>query len=351
MKKQFVLMALIVSVMMSGNLWAGSQPANAGPPFASKPANVVTVATSGGDYTTIMAALNSIADASATKPYVIKVMPGIYNESIQMKEYVDLVGSGRENTKITSSALHTVSGANNSTIENVWVDNFDYPNGGSFPDNLPAAILNDNNDNTAMKINNVKITASNNYAVGYGRAAGIKFSGGVNGVVSNSDISVSGDRDAIGIYINYVYPRLSDVTVSNCTIYVKATSESLNNSWNAGILNGYKATVRDSVITAEGARYNNVIFIYGKTTIVSSELKAIAGSNTAENELMAYRSGDGSVVTGSKLILEGNGSSKNCAVTSNIKVGASLIQGPTCNSSNVKIVNSWDENFNPIPNQ
>lgn len=341
MQKKLFLMVLTGLLMMgiSGTTWAKNK--------TEKPANVITVAQSGGDFTSISAALASINNASATNRYVIKVMPGIYNESIQMKEYVDLVGSGRENTKITSSALHTVSGANNSTIENVWVDNFDYPNPGilPFPYSLPAAIL---NDNTAMEINNVKITASNSDEVGY-EAAGIKFFGAVNGVVSNSDISVSGDDTAIGIFINYVYSPGPDVTVSNCTIYVKATSENPN-SWNTGISNGYKATVRDSVITAEGARYNNV-FYNGEATVSNSVLKAIAGSNTGENEVMYNSSSGTNVVTGSKLILSGNGSSKNCAVSRNSKIGSSLIQGPICGSSNIKIVNSWDENFNSIPNQ
>jgi pectin methylesterase-like acyl-CoA thioesterase len=81
------------------------------------------------------AALNSITNASATNPYVVKVMPGIYDlvtASLQMKEYVDLEGSGPENTIITSSnnnvdggtcAVGTVLMANNSAIRNIKVVN------------------------------------------------------------------------------------------------------------------------------------------------------------------------------------------------------------------------------------
>lgn len=59
-------------------------------------ANVVVVAKSGGDYTTISAALAAITTASASNPYVIRVAPGVYLEpgGIDLKPYVDIEGSG-----------------------------------------------------------------------------------------------------------------------------------------------------------------------------------------------------------------------------------------------------------------
>ena len=55
--------------------------------FQQHAANVIVVAKSGGDYTTITAALNNITDANATKHYLVRVMPGIYTERVAMKEY------------------------------------------------------------------------------------------------------------------------------------------------------------------------------------------------------------------------------------------------------------------------
>ncbi len=84
-----------------------------GPP-APAPAQIVTVATSGGNFTSIKAALASITDNSAAKPYLVKIAPGTYTEpgGIDMKTYVDIEGSGQDTTTITC----TCGSATNPTI-------------------------------------------------------------------------------------------------------------------------------------------------------------------------------------------------------------------------------------------
>jgi hypothetical protein len=58
----------------------------------------------GGSYQTIQAAIDSITDASASKPYVVRVPPGIYDEAITLQDYVSLVGAGRRATIIQPSS-------------------------------------------------------------------------------------------------------------------------------------------------------------------------------------------------------------------------------------------------------
>ena len=65
--------------------------------------NVIIVAKSGGDYTSVQAAIDSIADAATDNSYLVWVAPGEYSETVTMKPYVHLQGAGQEATIITST--------------------------------------------------------------------------------------------------------------------------------------------------------------------------------------------------------------------------------------------------------
>ena len=85
-------------------------------------AQTVTVAESGGDYTTVTAALTAIVDASETKRYLVEVAGGEFVENITMKSYVDVAGKGSIwSTKITASVTSNpvVTGHGGCSISNV----------------------------------------------------------------------------------------------------------------------------------------------------------------------------------------------------------------------------------------
>lgn len=65
--------------------------------------NVVVVAKSGGDYTSVQAAIDSISDAAVDNPYLVWVAPGVYSETVTMKPHVHVQGAGQEMTIITST--------------------------------------------------------------------------------------------------------------------------------------------------------------------------------------------------------------------------------------------------------
>src|SRR5205085_5958358 len=63
--------------------------------------NVVVVAQSGGDFSSVQAALTSITGNSASNRYLVKIAPGAYTETVTMKPFVDIEGSGEGVTKIS----------------------------------------------------------------------------------------------------------------------------------------------------------------------------------------------------------------------------------------------------------
>ena len=103
--------------------------------FAAAYKSTVVVSPVGTDTengTALLAALSGITDASAANPYLLSIEPGTYDlgtATLQMKEHVDIQGSGKLNTTITSgvsdcnSINGTVNGANNVELRFLTVSN------------------------------------------------------------------------------------------------------------------------------------------------------------------------------------------------------------------------------------
>jgi hypothetical protein len=128
---------------------------------ASRPLkNVITVAKANGKFTDPVAAGNSISSASATNPYLVLIGPGVYtiSQTLVMKPYVHVAGSGEDVTKITgaistgyvNASSAVISGANNSALSSPTVEN----KGGDY--NSIALY----NDNASPRVTNVTAKAS-----------------------------------------------------------------------------------------------------------------------------------------------------------------------------------------------
>ena len=181
--------------------------------YVPQVSNILLVAPSGGDFTSIQAALNSITQATALNPYLIEVAPGIYSETIVMKPYVDIQGSGEGVTKITAhgSAVisdSTVTGASNAEIRWLTIEN----TGGStnatavYNDaasprltHVTVSTSNDSfahgvlNEDAAPILTNVTLSATGNYAYGLVNHRSLPL-------IQDSTISVTGATNAFGVY-------------------------------------------------------------------------------------------------------------------------------------------------------
>lgn len=59
----------------------------------------------GNTYQTIQEAVDSITDASASKPYMVRIPPGVYDETVTLQPYVGLQGAGTHATRIERSGV------------------------------------------------------------------------------------------------------------------------------------------------------------------------------------------------------------------------------------------------------
>ncbi len=254
--------------------------------------NIKVVAKSGGDYTTITAALNSIIEANPNNPYLIYVAPGVYNEQVVMKPYVDIQGSGELTTKITftgnAGEVGTVLGANNAELRFLTVEN----TGGN---TYALAIF---NNGVAPRLSHVTANASGgntyNLAVYNKNAA--------SPIMKDVSAGAYGGANSYGVY-NYSSssPVMTNVT-ANALDGTSANYGVNNTSYSSPTMN--QVTARAFGGTASYGVYNeassspsmvNVIAVAGNGTNVSFGVANTASSPTMTNVTVSALSGDSTI--------------------------------------------------------
>jgi hypothetical protein len=246
----------------------GTQFKGKGTPFQ----NLVIVAKSGGDYTTIQSAVDSISDATAGNPYLIWVAPGVYSEAVTMKPYVHLQGSGQGATVITSDVTNPSIPPTQATlilVDNVSLRDMTVQNTGTGLHNVGLMASNGDIDILVAEVEtqsqgNVG-TDSNNYAIyltGTGTSVTLQSvtalaengkldavglyndSGTIVTLLSGSYIASSGGEHSAGI------SNLGTVEAEHITARGENSSQ-----WNYGIWNqgsGAKITLRGGSVSGRG---------------------------------------------------------------------------------------------------
>lgn len=308
--------------------------------------------TTGRIYSTIQAAINSITNASATNPYVVKVMPGVYDlgsASLQMKEFVDLEGSGQDNTIITSAnanadryscAVGTVLMANNSAIRQIKVVN-----------NPPTQSTKVNA--TALVFDNVKAKAE-----------------GVT-VITGSDTVNGGLNTGVSSCGESAHAILNNVEVEAHNNWLESIAIYLINGSSLTLTNSKLSASMPSTASGDVGGINSQGAINPGTVTVSNSTIELTAPNSWVHALYTWdtrTSVANSTITLNGLYPDGfhnneSFSMVNSKITANValqhyfadptkaKIANSLLQGTSESLMGVKLVNNYDENFNQIPNQ
>jgi hypothetical protein len=249
----------------------------------ASPARVVWVADDGtGDYPLLSTALTAITDATSSKPYVIKIAPGIYTETalVVLKDYVDVEGSGQDITTINcacsanildASAAVISATAITAEIRHLTVNN----TGGS---NISFGVYTNVVANGSFSMLHVTATATGGTDSNYGvfnfvsssptmnnvtaTATGSTNNYGVNNFVSSSPTMNNVTATATGGTNNYGVNNYdgSSPTMNNVTATATGGTDS-----NYGVFNfdGSSPTMNNVTATATGSNYSYGVNNYG----------------------------------------------------------------------------------------
>lgn len=304
--------------------------------YQKKYAKVVVVAKSGGDFDTIASALSNITDNSASSRYLVMIMPGIYDENIIAKEYVDIAGYNRTTSIIRgfgqeNTIYNAILAAPNMSINNLTVETIGgYGYAINIPGNNSVVIDCDVKGYTGIivtgdyaYINNININANNGMTIDSIDAS----TNTISAVAINSSqqgLSI-GTPDTVGtpLVLNNVHIASAGAGIFINNGHVLFNNVSVKSVWNGIMLmsnQGFTSSVK--CISCLVSTTNFAIRSSGRFEIVSSVI-------------------EGSVYP-------------NDTVLSNIKIGGTQITGNVNRYfdaiSPVKLVNCFDGNYDQFVN-
>ncbi|GEM_PF-5237489 len=321
---------------------------------AAKYAKTITVSKTGGKFNSPVKALASITGATAKAPVLVKLLPGTYDlgqATLQMKEHVDVEGSGVDKTIITSSIVNkdgdtcsvaTVKMASDSTIRNLRVVNSTR----STVDGLTAGVVFDNVKATAENIKVVvgsdTVATPRNYgicSVGSGARATLA---GVNVDVHNG---TSGQAGAVAL--------LSDgsMTIQGSKLAASAAKEGhthvidcANGQAMSGTLTIDKSQLLGTILDAEGG--NRGIDVRDCRATITNTTVNLSGGDDNIGIITDHQP---TTVDASKIYSPGKALLSGGAAT--LVINNSVIQGEIPAEQRLRLKQNVDETGRQIPNR
>jgi len=247
---------------------------------AESPARVIWVADDGtGDFTSLSAALASITDATATKPYVIKIAPGVYteNSNVAMKNYVDVEGSGQGITTIECACSSNGFGASAAVISATGVT---------------AEIRH-------LTINNTG--GSNKFSFGVYTNGVTDESFSINNVTATAIVTVGGEgATSLGVYNKSSSPTMTNVTAtatdgdetngvynysSSSPTMTNVTATATGGTFNRGVSNDSSSSPSMNNVTATATGGAGNFGVYNSSSSPTIRNSSISGTtNSILNE-------------------------------------------------------------------
>jgi hypothetical protein len=253
--------------------------------YRGKYANVIVVAKSGGDFMSIQAAIDSISTASASQPYLVTIAPGVYSETITLKPYVDLLGSGEEATQITAGGSSTLDRGTVNAASDVAIDSLSIINGGH--NTYAVGVYASNVD--GFKLTRVTVAASGG-TVNTGLYTSVGTSDAAQNlsaslIIRDSTLSASGGSSAYGLAneayctaMNSCMAFGSSIGITATPLIFNSTIAATNALTNVGIYNHAWLAVGNS------AQIN----VRAWPTIVNTTIQAAGGNSYGlKNEVTA----------------------------------------------------------------
>lgn len=258
-------------------------------------AKVAVVAQRGGDYTNPLDAMNDISSwcgiAGESNPCLLRIMPGIYDlgiNGLQMLEYVDIEGSGKNTTIITSNHSSGVKDATAATLAGA--------------------------SNAEVRFLTVKNGGGSTYTIAM-------YNSGASPAITNVTLESSGGSENYGIYNKLSsHPKITNVT-----------SNAAGAFQSYGVFNSFSSPVITNLtVTAAGAFKSCGVYNYESDPEMNTvQLIASGGSNY--NFGMENENSDLSHLT--NIRVEASGGSQNYgiwnSVGSLVRVNNSSIYGET----------------------
>ncbi len=299
--------------------------------------NVIRVGKTGGDFTSIQAALDSITDAAADNWYVIQLGPGVFNESITLKSYVSVFGHGFLETTIKAEGTGNqtaVVGASLSVISDVGIEARSTDGGDA------TGYFRSGGGQALSQINRARIVA---FTSGSGHATGVDATGNITVRLRDTLVGVGNGALNVGIHMD---------TPARVSVYDGSIDAYTASNFNYGV---WRETVASS---SSGSLYLQDSTVRGRNGLYGYGVYADSGLNfTAYDSFVA---GTGSTQGVAVLVLDGNATIRNSRVEgtnqafniydSVVKVIYSEVEGPISSGSGTTLscMGVYDASLAPV---